>query len=255
MAVLSVPQNEWGIKPILFSIGKFPIEAYPFFLTLAVIVALGIYYFENKKNNNLNDNTFFIAVGALFGGVLGAKLPIWVYYYKEIIQALPNISFFLSGRTIVGGMVGGAIGVNFTRWLLGIKERRGNIFVIPACVGIAIGRLGCFFRGCCFGKPTNSSFGVDFGDHILRHPTQLYEIVFALIFLVYALRKKEKAKPGELFQNFMITYFIFRFFVEFFRESPVIAFHLTPFQIASLLIVLYYIIVFKLIPIIKKNGQ
>ena len=255
MVTLFTLAIDWGIRPVLFRAGPFPVESYPVFVVLAVTVALALYYFSHRSRAQFNDSAFFIAVGAIFGGALGAKLPIWIANYQEILQAWPDVQLLLSGRTIVGGIVGGAIGVNLVKWRLNIKERRGNALVIPVCAGIAIGRIGCLLRGCCFGKPTHTNFGVNFGDGTLRHPTQAYEIIFVLLLMLYSLRKSSTAHPGELWQNFMIAYFSFRFFIEFIREEPVVAWHLTAFQIASLCIAAYHIINFKIIPKFYAGSQ
>lgn len=243
----------WGIRPVLFSLGQLNIESYPFFVLLALVAGMATYFFRNRGNLLESEKTYLIAIGALFGGVFGAKLPVWIMNWREILESFPNLYLLIPGRTILGGMLGGVVGVNFVRKRLGIKERKGNIFVVPACVGLAVGRIGCLLRGCCFGKATGMSWGIDFGDHILRHPTQLYEIVFALLFLLYALKAEKKALPGELFQNFIIAFFSFRFFEEFLRESPVYALGFTSYQIVSIFVVAYYLIRFKFI--LKNYGN
>ena len=156
-----------------------------------------------------------IAFGSIAGGILGAKILQWIIDYKFIFSHTSDLDLLLSGRTIVGGLIGGAIGAILTKKILRIKEKRGNLFAPAIAMGVAIGRLGCFFRGCCYGKETLLPWGVDFGDGVLRHPTQLYESLFMLIMFVYLekIKNKENIKPGQLFKTLMISYFIFRFFV------------------------------------------
>lgn len=126
-------------------------------------------------------------LGALFGGVLGSKLPMIILYWREMLDALPDFRLLISSRSIVGGLAGGAAGVFLVKKWLGISGRRGNLFVPGIAAGVAIGRLGCFLRGCCFGKPTDMRWGVDFGDGILRHPTQIYEALFMVVVLGWGL--------------------------------------------------------------------
>jgi len=226
----TTPEN-WGILPEIFGI-----NTYTIFVLLALAVGIFTYYLLAKKSNKLGENTLFIAVAALVGGTLGAKLPIWIINYRIIIETLPDPVAILSGRTITGGLIGGTLAVMYARQKLGIKGKKGNLFAPGVAIGVAIGRIGCFLRGCCYGTYTSLPWGVDFGDG-LRHPTQLYESVFMLGMFGYLITRK-KAKPGQLFFILMNAYFIFRFFIEFIRDHPVY-FGLTVFQYISIAALLF----------------
>lgn len=231
--------QEWGIRPILFSINNFQIQSYPFFVGLALMIGIIIYFKEAKRSKTLNDNTFYIAIAALIGGILGAKIPIWIINFKQIIASLPNIQPLLSGRTIVGGLIGGTFSVIAIKKKLGITEKRGNLFAPSIAAGLAIGRIGCFLRGCCCGSETHLPWGVDFGDGIHRHPTQLYEALFAFLLFIYLLKVKNKPhKPGILFQLTLTSYFIFRFFIEYIKFEDKTIWGFTIFQIAIVLMLL-----------------
>lgn len=236
------PSN-WGIRPILFHIGTFDVQSYSFFVLLGLIVGISIYFYESKKKKSLSENGFFIAFGSLVGGVLGSKIFEWTINYKFFISNISNLGILFSGKTIVGGLIGGAIGAILTKKFLRVKEKRGNFFAPAIAVGVAIGRLGCFFRGCCYGKQTILPWGVNFGDGILRHPTQLYESLFMLAMFVYLekIKNRNDIKPGQLFKLLMISYFIFRFFVEFIRVEQVVFLGLTSFQIISVSVILYLV--------------
>ncbi len=231
-----IPTNvpHWGIRPILFSLGHIHIYAYPFFNFLALVVGMFVYRFL-KREYSPNGNTWqpsIVAFGAIFGGILGALLFGNIFKLKEFFAEIPFSLF--SARTITGGILGGIFGSWVVKSVFGIKAHFGNLFAPSLAVAIAIGRLGCFFRGCCYGIPTGCGLGVDFGDGIPRHPTQLYEIVFMLGLFFYLMKKRKIARPGELFFIFGISYFGFRFFEEFLRVSPHIG-GLTLFQWISLL--------------------
>ncbi|MFA6145762.1 MAG: prolipoprotein diacylglyceryl transferase family protein [Patescibacteria group bacterium] len=255
------PQNflHWGIKPTLFYIGDFGILSYSFFVLLGLLVGILIYFHESKRQKSLDEKGIFIAIGALAGGALGAKILQWIIHYKYIFSHISNLDVFLSGRTIVGGLIGGTIGSILTKKALKIKEKRGNLFAPAAAMGIAIGRLGCFFRGCCYGKETFLPWGVNFGDGVLRHPTQIYESLFMLIMFLYLekIKNKKDVKPGQLFKLLLISYFIFRFFEEFIKVEPVVFSGLTVFQIISIGAIIYLTrdniinLIFKL----KKYGK
>jgi hypothetical protein len=90
----------------------------------------------------------------------------------------------LSSKTIVGGLIGGLIAVEIVKKIAGIRTPTGDLFAIPLCVGIAVGRIGCFLTGLddgTFAVATTLPWGINFGDGIARHPTQLYEIVCLLV--------------------------------------------------------------------------
>lgn len=89
----------------------------------------------------------------------------------------------LQGKTVVGAMIGAVAGVELTKKVIGVKKSAGDAFVYPLILGTAIGRIGCFLTGLSdktYGTPTTLPWGFDFGDGILRHPTQLYEITFLI---------------------------------------------------------------------------
>jgi len=235
-----IPVENWGIHSILFNIMGMPISAYTFFVMLGVLVGLAVYYYEAKKYNQFGANSFNIILGALIGGTIGAKILDWAIEYKYFFQNIFSTDVIFYGRTIVGGLIGGTIGVNIVKKILGTKEKKGNFFAPAIAIGVAIGRLGCFFVGCCYGKATSLPWGVNFGDGILRHPTQLYEslFMFGMFFYLLSVRDKDK-NPGRLFKILMVLYFTFRFFIEFIRVNNVVLFGLTAFQIISLFVIIY----------------
>ena len=236
----SVPSGDWGILPLI-KFGAFNIPSYELFVGLAIFSALIMFYLDSRKQKS-SGNTAPILIAALFGGVLGAKLPIWVFHFQEIVSSFPDIGPILSGRTIVGGLIGGTLAVIFTKkFILKTTERRGNVFAPAIALGIAIGRIGCFLKGCCYGIATSLTWGVNFGDGIMRHPTQIYESIFALAMFAYLQRAKKKdPAPGSLFTILMVFYFSFRFLLEFIRVEAKIFLGLSGFQWASLLVLGYY---------------
>lgn len=236
-----IPNAEWGIHPLLFTLFGIEIQAYPVFLILAVVVGGLVYWWEAKKQQSDTEHTFYIALAAILGGIIGAKIPSWIVNFKTSIESLPNYSFFLSGRTIVGGLIGGTISVLVVKKYFGISGKRGNLFAPAIALGMAIGRIGCFLRGCCYGVATTSGIGVDFGDSLHRHPTQLYEVIFWLgLFVVLQKIKNNVTKPGALFQVLLTSYFIFRFFLEFIKDDPDQIWGFTIYQVLIICFLLFF---------------
>lgn len=230
----------WGLKPVLFYIGKFPVEAYPVFLILAFITGILVYIWQLKKDSIRNSNALYIAIFAIFGGTIGAKLPLIFIYWQELNSNPQSMNILLSGRTIVGGLIGGAAGTFLAKRVFCIKDRLGNQIAIPVATAMAVGRIGCLLRGCCYGKTTGLPWGVDFGDHIQRHPTQVYEIIFDILLILFLIwKKKQSIKPGELFRTFLNSYMSFRFLLEFIRVEKASFLGLTDFQLLCIISLIY----------------
>jgi prolipoprotein diacylglyceryltransferase len=192
-------------------------------------------------------------IATLIGGAVGAKLPIWIFNYKEILGHSLNIVALLSGKTVLGGIIGGWIAVEIEKHRLGIKRKTGDIFAPALALGEAVGRIGCFLNGCCGGIPSTLPWAMDFGDGILRHPTQLYMSAFAMLLFIFLWSMKDKIKrEGDLFRTYLIIYFTFRFFIEFIRTNAVFAFGLTGFQLVSVLVVLYALLLWDRLPLFNK---
>jgi phosphatidylglycerol---prolipoprotein diacylglyceryl transferase len=233
--------DNWGVEPVLFHLGTIPVSSYSFFVSLGIIAGALVYYFEARKQRQVNEHSFLIAVGALAGAALGAKM-LEILINVDNIDSLNSLAaFLLSGRTIIGGLIGGTLGAMLTKKILHIQTKKGNLFAPAVALGVAIGRIGCFLNGCCYGQPTKLPWAINFGDGIMRHPTQLYESLFMLaMFIVLKTYYKQKpVKPGYLFKVLMIWYFIFRFLVEFIRVERIAFWHLTYFQIIATFVLLY----------------
>jgi prolipoprotein diacylglyceryltransferase len=162
--------------------------------------------------------------------------------------------YLMSGKTIVGGLVGGLITVELIKRYTRVRSSTGDLYAIPLALGIAVGRIGCFLTGLAdntYGDPTSLPWGINFGDGVSRHPTQLYEIVFLLGLtpMLYVILKSVSTKPrtylqafacGDVFKLFMIGYLCFRFFCDFIKPYPKVFLGLQGIQWACLIALLYY---------------
>jgi len=223
----------WGILPYLHW-GSWSLPTYSLMLALGFLCGTLVYL--GQAGRKPQEGTLLILAAALLGGILGAKAPYLAGNIALFMKGVRNPEILLSGRTILGGLVGGTLAVLAIKRYLGISTRRGDYLVPALALGMAIGRVGCFLRGCCYGQPTHLPWGVDFGDGILRHPTELYEAMFDLLWFAFAMRRP-KGDRGELFDGFMVSYFTFRFFLEFIRTEGVLVWGLTPFQMVCLPVV------------------
>ncbi len=162
------------------------------------------------------------AVGALLGSrILGLldQAPQLALHWR--VLQLPG------GKTIVGGLLGGWLAVEIAKPFAHIRARTGDLFAVPLCLGIAIGRIGCFLAGLAddtYGNPTSLPWAVDFGDGIPRHPTQLYEIVFLLALAWFLHQYAQRPHPsGAVFRIFLAAYLAWRLAIDFLKPQPHIA--------------------------------
>jgi len=212
----------------------FGIPAYTFFVGLGIIAGLLYYFFSLKRRGQVSEGAVKIVFAALICGVIGSRVPLLFEGrgWDEI----------LFGKSIVGGLVGGMFGVIAIKRIIGVKLKLGNVIAPSVALGMAIGRIGCFLNGCCYGIV--APWGFDFGDGLPRLPTQLFESAFHLIAFVLLVYYSGKVKtPGILFKLYLLAYFVFRFLTEFIRENPMVCCGMTVYQIICVLGAIYMIIV------------
>lgn len=194
-----------------------------------------------------------LVAAAILGGALGSRVLFWLEDPSATLFRLDDPMYLLAGKSAVGGLIGGLIGVELTKKALGVSIRTGDLLAMPLAVGIALGRIGCFLEGLAdrtFGNSTSLPWGVDFGDGIRRHPTQLYETIFLAglaVVLVWLARRPHA--DGRVFRVFMMAYMAFRVLVDAIKPDPRLALGLSAIQWAALLTLGYYVLVFRQQPL------
>jgi prolipoprotein diacylglyceryltransferase len=220
--------------PVLIHVGPWTIDPHVFFVLLAYATGLALFLWLRRREGDAigRSERWAVVAAALIGSALGARILAW-----------PD------GKTIVGGMIGGLLAVELVKWRMHIETRTGDLFALPLAVGIAIGRVGCYLSGLpdnTYGNPTSLPVGVDFGDGIPRHPTQLYEVAFMLVIaaLLVAMRKRF-TRVGDQFRFFMVSYMSFRLIVDFIKPEPRVALGLSVIQWGCVATLLYYVVARK----------
>jgi phosphatidylglycerol:prolipoprotein diacylglycerol transferase len=194
----------------------------------AIGVGVRLYARNLRRGGNatlLRGHGFALALGCLLGAIAGSKLAIWMEYPHLVHQYWGSPLLVFTGQSIVGGLIGGLIGVEIAKKIAGIRRATGDDFVLPLVVGITIGRIGCFLAGLnddTYGVPTQLPWGVDFGDGVRRHPTQLYDIavVLALGFALARARPSLVRQPGLAFKLFLAGYLAWRVVIDGFKPVP-----------------------------------
>lgn len=215
------------------------------FESLAYIVAFRVYLRARQSAGDFLDTTtrWNVVVAAVAGAALGSRILFWFENPAETLQRWNHLSYMLSGKTIVGALLGGTIAVEFVKWRTGIRRRTGDLFAIPLAIGIAIGRIGCLLAGKqddTYGIPTSLPWGIDLGDGIRRHPVQLYEMA-AMIGLALLLTrvKQPRFAEGDRFRVFLFIYCAWRLLIDFLKPGVTFG-GLTVLQWVCVVAVLWY---------------
>ena len=208
----------------LYTYGVLLAAAYLLGLKLAIVRA----NHRGLDSNRVLDLGIYIIISAL----VGAKLLLLMTDFKSF-TADPRelLTLARSGGVFYGGLI---VAVIVALWYI---RRVGlplwttcDVFAPGIALGHVIGRFGCLFAGCCFGKPTTRPWGITFTDPfaaanvgtplgVALHPTQLYEAGAELLILIVLLVTERKGRPfpGRTFWLYMLLYAISRFIIEFYR--------------------------------------
>jgi phosphatidylglycerol:prolipoprotein diacylglycerol transferase len=187
--------------------------------------------------------------GAGLGAYLFGTLNLW-------FSGMPGIA-----RSVEGALAGGIFAIELYKWRAGISLRTGARFALPLAVGIAVGRLGCYFAGLddfTYGTPTTLPWGHDFGDGILRHPVQLYESLamaaFA-IFYVLAVLNRNSFIVTNGFYLALAFYGLQRFIWEFLKPYGTLIGPLSLFHLLSLAVLIYAAVMLATAPNVRLKHE
>lgn len=210
------------MHPVLFSAGR--LTFYTYGLMLGLGFAAGVFLASRRAEaKELNpDSLFWFFILLLVGGVAGGRLfhvALNRWYYQDWRSILDTTQ---GGLAIHGVLVGGALTAAIYSRVKRIPFGKLADLVAPSVIlGQAIGRIGCFFSGCCYGIETSGTWGffTRFAPG-LRHPYQLYESAadFALFAALIFLSGKI-AFDGGLFAFYVLGYSVLRLLLEFFRDN------------------------------------
>ena len=214
------------MHPVLFELGSLPIRSYGVAMALAflvgILVARGRARRAGLNAELIVDLTFFVIIFSVLGARGAYVLGRWDWFSTHASH-IPRI--WDGGLVLYGGLVTGTItGLVFFR-SRGVDPWLGaDIVTPPLALGVAIGRIGCFLNGCCFGGPCDLPWAVTFpsGSYADRalggvavHPTQLYASLAAFgFFLILLMVDRKKPFNGFLLWLFVIMLAVYRFLVD-----------------------------------------
>ncbi|MFW5498739.1 MULTISPECIES: prolipoprotein diacylglyceryl transferase [unclassified Maridesulfovibrio] len=251
------------MNPILFSIGSINIYAYSVYLTAGCLLGIGwamraarLWELEYK----LAPITGIIAI---VSGVIGARALYVGLYPQEFSGDLLRIFYIWQGGLVFSGAIifGSLAGLLYLRskqqpildWL--------DCFAPGIALGQAVGRLGCFFAGCCYGKPADLPWAVTFKNTSSLaplfqplHPTQLYHSLAGLVtFLILVVAGNHIKTEGRITGLFLILFSAFRFIIEFFRADY--RGELGPLSMTQFITLVFFAIGIYLLSIYKKRSS
>ncbi len=233
--------------PILGTIGPLTLFTHDAFTMLALAVGLGLYYRELRRRRMLGWPIFWISMAAVVGGGIGARtITAWEHleYYQNLRDVPLSWAIEHSGKSILGGLAGGYLGIVLAKRAFGYTRSTGDCYAIAIPVATAIGRVGCFLSELPLGTPTTLAWGVSVSPAAASafvvcpgcggpmHPSMLYEIAFNLLAVAAIVRfRRHVIVQGDLVKLYLLAAGVFRFHVEFVRGNEVQALGLTGPQI------------------------
>lgn len=188
------------------------------FTALGYAVGGLVFWLAARERKLATDGIGRLAIIGFVAGVIGAKLSELIFMGWPLqVPPLLALDPRVGGRALFGGMIVGWIAVEIAKRRMGIKRSTGDLFALALPAGEAIGRIGCYFNACCYGKETNVSWAI-FQHDAWRHPTQIYSAISAatIFTILWAFRKK-MAYEGQLFLVYLLLFASTRFVIEQFR--------------------------------------
>jgi phosphatidylglycerol:prolipoprotein diacylglycerol transferase len=215
------------VHPVLIRIGPLSIHTYGVLVAAGFLLGLALAVRQGKKEGIPPESIIDIGFYALLAAIVGSRLLFVAinagHYVKHPLDVM---KIWEGGLVFYGGLL---LAVPVAWWYIRKHAldmgRLMDIFAPSMAIGHAVGRLGCLFAGCCYGKPSGVSWAVTFLDReclattgVPLHPTQLYESLGELFnFLILITLRRHQAFKGQLFWTYIVLYSALRFTVEFFR--------------------------------------
>lgn len=250
--------------PILIKIGPITIHTYGFLIAIGFLVALTLAAREAKKKDIPNENVIDVGFYALLSGIIGARLFFILTNLQNFLEhPLDMVKIWEGGLVFYGGVLFALPTVIWFAKKKGLPLwQTADIWAPSIAIGHAIGRLGCFCAGCCYGKPveglpwsvtfTNPDSLAILGTPL--HPTQLYESAAEFVnFLVLITLRRHQSFQGQLFLVYILNYSVIRSVVELFRGDEVRGFLFPGFSYSQAISVAMFVTALSCLIIFKKK--
>ncbi|RPI37853.1 MAG: prolipoprotein diacylglyceryl transferase [Nitrospiraceae bacterium] len=252
--------------PVLIKIGPLTIHTYGLLIAIGFLVALALALRETKKTDLPNERIIDVGFYALIAGIIGARLFFIATEWQHFSEnPLDMVKIWEGGLVFYGGVL---FAVPTIIWyakknMLPLWQT-ADIWAPSIAIGHAIGRLGCFCAGCCYGRPADGlPWAVTFtkpeslaiiGTPL--HPTQLYESAAELLnFLILITLRRHQSFRGQLFWVYILNYSIIRSVVELFRGDEVRGFLFPGFSYSQSISVVMFLTSVAFLLVLKKRKS
>src|SRR3954463_10922164 len=220
------------MHPILFDFGPATIYTYGVLLASAYLLGLRLAMVRAKARGLDQQRVLDLGIYIIISALVGAKLLLVVTDFRTFLSDPSElITLARSGGVFYGGLI---LAVSVALWdirKIGLPLwTTCDVFAPGIALGHVVGRFGCLFAGCCYGKPTTKPWGITFTDTFAAmnvgtplgvplHPTQIYEAgaEFLILMLLLLTERKGRSFAGRTFWLYMLLYAVSRFIIEFFR--------------------------------------
>jgi phosphatidylglycerol---prolipoprotein diacylglyceryl transferase len=221
--------------PRLFELGSYTVYTYGILLAAAYLLGLKFATVRAKARGLDQTRVLDLGIYIIISALIGAKLLLLITDWRTFVgNPAELLTLLRSGGVFYGGLI---LAVLVAIWYI---RRVGlplwttcDVFAPGIALGHIVGRLGCLFAGCCYGKPTTVPWAITFTDpfaasnvgtplNVPLHPTQLYEAgAEALILgLLLATESRGRRFPGRTFWLYMLLYAVSRYVIEIYRGDP-----------------------------------
>jgi phosphatidylglycerol---prolipoprotein diacylglyceryl transferase len=215
--------------PDLFSIGPVTVHSYGLFVALGFAIAIAVAVKLGKEQGLPPQQIMDMAFVMILCAVVGSRLLYVVMNFSYFrIHPLDAFKIWQGGLVFSGGLIAAAPAM---AWYLRRRHLSfwsvGDLWAPGLALGQALGRIGCFMAGCCFGRPTDLPWGIAFTHpntlappNIPLHPTQMYSFLAGVgIFVVLMVLYDRRKFSGQIFVWYLILHSTARLFVERFRAD------------------------------------
>ncbi len=228
---------EWHIPslPFLGELGPVTVYTYGVLLAAAYLLGLQLAMVRGRARGLDQARVLDLGIYIIISALVGAKLLLFITDFRSFVDNPRSLmDLARSGGVFYGGLIL-AVGVAlFYIRRIGLPLwTTCDVFAPGIALGHVVGRFGCFFAGCCYGKPTLAAWAITFTDpyaaanvgtplNIPLHPTQLYEAGAEglILLLLLATESKGQRFPGRTFWLYLLLYAVSRYIIEMFRGDP-----------------------------------
>lgn len=235
--------------PILFEFQGAALHTYSFLISLAAVAGVWLWVIQAKRYQIAADKIVNLSIWALAASWIGARALFYLTRYDDFASGKYSLwRPWEGGIVFLGGFFAAFIILIYLMPRMGVERQNGFKALAPALpFAHAIGRIGCFANGCCYGSPCDLPWAVSYSHSLTiaphsihLHPVQLYEAL-GLVALGAFLWNWDRKHRFPSYRLYLLGYGVLRFFLEFFRGDSLRGFWgpLSTSQWLSLLLVIF----------------